>query len=124
MSAHKPEDWPGHFERHLNAGDLEAIVALYEPNASFVPQSGEVVVGRDGIRRVLAGLIGRKARLHGTVIKVVTAGEVALLYTDWQGTIVEKSGEAVELHSRAIEIVRRQPDGTWKLLVGDPNGRG
>src|SRR5262245_40073630 len=25
--------------------------------------------------------------------------------------------------NKAIEIVRRQPDGTWKLLVGDPDGR-
>jgi hypothetical protein len=32
---------------------------------------------------VLAGLIGRKARLQGTVIKAVTVGDVALLYTDW-----------------------------------------
>jgi uncharacterized protein (TIGR02246 family) len=112
------------FERHLNAGDLEAVVALYEPDARFVPKSGEPVVGRDGIRLVLAGLIGMKARLQGTVIKVVTAGDVALLYTDWQGTTVEPSGETFEQHSRAIELLRRQPDGTWKLLVGDPNGRG
>jgi hypothetical protein len=38
--------------------------------------------------------------------------------------MVETSGETVEHHSRAIEVVRRQPDGTWKLIVGDPNGRG
>jgi uncharacterized protein (TIGR02246 family) len=124
MSPHKPEDWPRQFEQHLNAGDLEAAVVLYEPVATFVPQSGKVVVGRDGIRLVLAGLIGRKAQLQGTVIKVVTAGEVALLYTDWQGTMVETSGEVVEHHCRAIEVVRRQSDGTWKLIVGDPNGRG
>jgi ketosteroid isomerase-like protein len=24
----------------------------------------------------------------------------------------------------AIEVLRRQPDGTWLLAVGDPNGRG
>jgi uncharacterized protein (TIGR02246 family) len=123
MSPHKPEDWPRLFERHLNAGDLEAVVALYEPNASFVPRSGETVVGRDGIRPMLAELIGSKTRLHGWVIKVVTAGDVALLYTDWQGTTVEPSNRTVEFRHKAIEIVRRQPDDTWKLIVGDPNGR-
>jgi uncharacterized protein (TIGR02246 family) len=124
MSPHKPEDWPRQFEEELNAGNLEAAVALYEPNARFVHKSGELVVGRAGIRPVLADLIARKARLQGRVIKVVSAGDVALLYTDWQGTMVETSGETVEQHSRAIEILRRQPDGTWKLIVGDPNGRG
>jgi uncharacterized protein (TIGR02246 family) len=124
MLPHKPEDWPRLFEQHLNAGDLEAAVALYEPDACFVPRSGETVVGRDGIRPVLGGLIGMKARLQGRVIKVVTVGGVALLYTDWQGTTVDPSGKTVEVRQKAIEIVRRQPDGTWKLIVGDPNGRG
>ncbi|MGH8589491.1 MAG: YybH family protein [Gammaproteobacteria bacterium] len=124
MLANKPEDWPRLFERHLNAGDLEAVLALYQPDATFVPQSGETLVGRDGIRHVLAGLIGRKARLQGRVIKVIPAGDVALLYTDWQGTTVNPAGKTVEIRHKAIEIVRRQPDGTWKLIVGDPNGRG
>ena len=123
MSPHKPEDWPRLFEQQLNAGDLEAVVALYEPNASCVPKSGKTVVGHDGIRLMLAELIGTRARLQGRVIKVVAAGDVALLYTDWQGTMVEPSGKTVENHFKAIEIVRRQPDGTWKLIVGDPNGR-
>jgi hypothetical protein len=41
MSPHKPEDWPRLFEQQLNAGDLEAVVALYEPNASCVPKSAK-----------------------------------------------------------------------------------
>ena len=27
------------------------------------------------------------------------------------------------MESRAIEVLRRQADGTWKLIVGDPGGR-
>jgi uncharacterized protein (TIGR02246 family) len=124
MSPHKPEDWPGLFEEHLNTGDLDAVVALYEPEASFVPHSGDTIVGRDGIRQVLAGLIRTKTRLHGRVIQAVTVGDVAVLYTDFQGTTVGPSGQTVEIRYKAIEVLRRQPDGTWKLIVGDPNGRG
>jgi ketosteroid isomerase-like protein len=51
-------------------------------------------------------------------------GDLPLLCTDFQGTTVEPSGKTVEAHHKAIEVVRRQPDGTWKLIVGDPNGRG
>ena len=32
----KPEDWPRVFEQHLNAVDLDAVMALYEPEARFV----------------------------------------------------------------------------------------
>jgi hypothetical protein len=53
---HRPEDWPRVFEQHLNASDLDAVMALYEPEARFVTRSGETLVGRDAIREVLAGI--------------------------------------------------------------------
>ena len=123
MSSHTPEDWPCQFTQHLNARDLKSVVALYAPDARFVARSGETVVGRDQIRDVLAGLIGAHTRLQSRVIKAVTVGEVALLYTDFQGTTVDASGTTVEIRHKAIEVLRRQPDGTWQLIVGDPNGR-
>ncbi len=60
ISPHKPEDWPRLFEQHLNAGDLEAVMALYEPESRFVARSGETLVGRGRIREVLASMIGAK----------------------------------------------------------------
>ncbi len=123
MSPDKPEDWPHLFEQHLNAGDLEAVVALYEPDARFVARSSAIVVGRDRIRPVLAALIGTKTRLQSRVIKAVTVGDVALLYTDFQGVTVDASGKTADLHHKAIEVLRCQPKGAWQLIVGDPNGR-
>jgi uncharacterized protein (TIGR02246 family) len=122
MLPHKPEDWPSLFDRNLNAGDLESVMALYEPDARLVARS-ETVVGRDRIRDALAGMIQSKTRLQSRVIKAITVDDVALLYTDFQGTAVDPSGKAIEVHYKAIEVLRRQPDGAWKLIVGDPNGR-
>jgi ketosteroid isomerase-like protein len=83
-----------------------------------VPKLGETLSGRDAVRGVLARLIDGKAQLWGKLVRVVAAGDIVVLYTDWRGTIAGK-----EERSRAIEVVRRQPDGTWLLIVGDPNGR-
>ena len=52
-----------------------------------------------------------------------TVDDVALLYTDFQGDAVDASGKTIEARYKAIEVLRRQPDGAWKLIVGDPNGR-
>jgi ketosteroid isomerase-like protein len=123
MSPHKPDEWPRLFEPNLNARELDAVVALYEPQARFVGQFGEPVVGRERIRKVLAGMIGAKTRLHSRVVTEVTFDDIALLYTDFEGTTVDRSGKPVAIHYRAVEILRCQPDGTWKLIVGDPNGR-
>jgi uncharacterized protein (TIGR02246 family) len=123
MLPHKPEDWPSLFEQNLNAGDLDAVMALYEPDARFVARSGETIVGRDRIHEVIAGLIRSKTKFQSRVIKATTIDNVALLYTDFQGTALDASGKAIEVRSKAIEVLRRQPDGAWKLIVGDPNGR-
>jgi pimeloyl-ACP methyl ester carboxylesterase/ketosteroid isomerase-like protein len=123
MSPQKPEEWPRLFEQHLNAGDLDAVMALYDPEARFVARSSETIVGRDEICKVLARLIGAKTRSHSRVVKAVTVGDVAYLYTDFAGTTLDGSGKAVEIRHKAIEVLRHQPDGDWKLIVGDPNGR-
>ena len=57
MPPRNPEDWPHDFTQSLNAGDLDAVVALYDPDARFVDRTGEILIGRDRIRDILAGLI-------------------------------------------------------------------
>jgi ketosteroid isomerase-like protein len=70
-----------------------------------------------------AGLVQSKSKMTSRVVKAITLDNVTLLYTDFQGTTVDDSGETIEHRSKAIELLRRQPDGTWKLIVGDPNAR-
>src|SRR5262245_20964810 len=123
MSSHTPEDWPRQFTHHLNTRDLEAGIALYAPDTRFVARTGETVVGRDQLCDVLAGLIGAHTRLQSRNIKAVTVNEVALLYTDFQGTTVDAAGTTVTIRHKTIEVLRRQPDGTWKLIISDPNDR-
>jgi uncharacterized protein (TIGR02246 family) len=120
----KPEDWPRVFEQHLNAGDLDAVMMLYEPDARFVTRTGETLVGRDAIRRVLGGMIEAKTHLQSRVVTATTVGDIAQLYTDFEGTKLDESGKTVPVRNKAIEVLHRQPDGRWKLIMGDPNGRG
>jgi uncharacterized protein (TIGR02246 family) len=124
MSVREPHDWPTMFEKSLNAGDLEQIVSLYEPGAVFVSPSGETLVGRDQIRQVLAGLMEKKARFESHIVRAVTVADIAVLYTNFQGTVMEAPDKLAEVRAHAIEVLRRQSDGTWKLIVGDPNARG
>src|SRR5262245_4756668 len=123
MVPDKPEDWPRVFARHLNAGDLESVMELYEPDARFVAASGETLVGRDRIREPVARLIRAQTRLREQVVRATVVDDVALLYTDFRGTTLDGSQTRVDMESRAIEVLRRQADGTWKLIVGDPGGR-
>jgi uncharacterized protein (TIGR02246 family) len=123
MLADKPEDWPRLFEQRLNVGDLDAVMELYEQEACFTNRSGETLVGRDQIRKVIGAMIDAKTQLHSRVAKTVTIGDIAQLYTDFEGKTVDASGKTIGIRHKAIEVLRRQPDGDWKLIMGDPNGR-
>ena len=87
------------FEQHLNAGDLDAVMALYDPGAVFVQRTGETVLGRQGIREVVGGLIAARTRFQSRVIKAITVDDIALLYTDFQGTTMDASGKTVEVRT-------------------------
>jgi len=123
MLPHKPEDWPPLFVQHLNSGDLEAVAALYAPNARFLARSGETIVDRDRIRDMLAQMIRSKTKLQSRVVKAIGADDVAVLYTDFQGTAMDASEKTIDVRYNAIEVLRRQPDGGRKLIIGDPSGR-
>jgi len=125
MSARTPEECDTLFERHLNAGDLDALVGLYEPGATLVMAPGEASVGHAAIREALGGLIAQKARLTLTVAQVLRAGDdVAVLYGEWHGHYTDPDGALAEVAGQSVEVVRRQADGTWRFAIDDPFGRG
>ena len=58
-------------------------------------------------------------------IRLVEAGEdLALLYNDWSMSARGRDGNPIETAGKAIEVVRRQPDGTWRFAIDDPYARG
>jgi ketosteroid isomerase-like protein len=46
VPATEPEQLHRLFEQAVNAGDLEALMGLYEPDAALIPQPGVTVEGR------------------------------------------------------------------------------
>ena len=124
MSARLPEDCDRLFSEGVNAGDADAVMALYEDGACFVQREG-VAIGPAAIRPAIVRMLAAKPRLTCNVRTVLRAGEdLALLYNDWSLSSAAPDGQAVERTGRALELVRRQPDGTWRYVIDDPHGRG
>lgn len=123
MPAQKPEQCDELFESGINAGDVDAVVALYEPDATLVPAPGQTANGTAAIHEAIAGIVAADGQMKLNVTRVVTAGDVAITYNDWSGTMAGPDGAKIELSGKAIEVCRRQPDGTWKFIIDDPFGR-
>ena len=123
MAAKTPEDCDRLFAEAVNRGDAAAVAALYE-STGVLTLDGETYTGPDEIRPVLEGMVGAKARIEMNVTKVLRGGDVAMVYNDWRMTLTGPDGKVQQSSGKAIEVVRRQPDGTWKYVVDDPNARG
>ena len=101
MLPREPEDWPSVCEREVAAGNLDAVLELYDPEARFITPTGETIFGPHRIREMVAGLIRATKRMKSRVRKVVKVGDVAILYSDFERTALDAHGVAVEIHDRA-----------------------
>lgn len=119
--ARNPADVDRLFAEALSAGDLEGALSLYEPDAVYYSEPDEQARGHARIRQELAALIALDCTLDCYAIDAVENGDIALLRADWVFTGTE-DGEPFEIRGRSIEIVRRQPDGTWLFTIDLPAG--
>ena len=113
MPAKSPEEICGLFQRYMAEGDIEALLGIYDPEAVILNQSGEVKKGQ-GLREQLARSAAAKTQFDFNIRQVIQSGDIALMHTDW------KVSSSQQRFVYAIEVARRQPDGTWRWLIGDP----
>ena len=119
-----PTDVIDALSKRLADGDLDGALALYEPAATFAPQPGRQVSGLDAIRPELERFIALKPTMTGTIEKVMEADGVALVVNRWALTGTGPDGAPIELAGVSSDVVRRQGDGSWRILVDDPWGAG
>src|SRR5215471_4551525 len=114
MTALKHEDVDQLFVAALNAGKLEELAALYEPEAALMPMSRKVVTGTATVREALAGFLSAKPNMSPTAD---SSHRPAISMNGPDGISAKVAGESVE-------VMRRQPDGRWLLAIDLPWGTG
>lgn len=124
MPAQRPEDVDQLFAKALNAGDLDALTALYEPQASLTPSPGTKVTGTAAIREALAQFVAAKPRMELAARVVAQAGDVALLTSSWKLAMMGPDGKPAEMSGQSVEVVRRQAGGHWLFVIDEPFGMG
>ena len=110
------------FQKAFNAGDLSGLMALYEPDAVLIPQPGaQPVRGTQAIRAALEGFLALKGKVELQTRHVVQHGDIALLRSAWR-LKGSSDGKPVEMSHASAEVVRRQPDGSWRYIIDHPFG--
>lgn len=122
MPATSPEQLHRLFEEAFNAGDLDALLALYEPDAALIPEPGVVVYGVDQIGPALKGFLDIGGKMKLDTKKVVIVGDLAYLMNRWSLTATNDDGSPLEMGAVTAEVARRQADGSWLYVIDNAVG--
>ncbi|QBD79548.1 DUF4440 domain-containing protein [Ktedonosporobacter rubrisoli] len=117
-----PEQMNRFFAAAFNSGELEKLLALYEPEAGAVELSGEVSIGEDALKQHLQGLLAFRGQMVSENQYAYRVGDIALLRAKWHLVTRGEDGEPVEFEGTSSEVVRRQPDGRWLYVIDHPFG--
>ncbi|MGD9533977.1 MAG: nuclear transport factor 2 family protein [Candidatus Nitrosocosmicus sp.] len=118
----KPEEVLNSAVEGINKGDLDSLMTLYETEACFATQPGQLANTSESISQSLKGFIDLKGELDLKVKRVLRASDLALVITEWSFSGTEPDGNAVNMAAKSADVLRQQSDGTWLFVIDNPWG--
>jgi len=120
MPARSPEEIHALIAAAFSAGDLDAFIGLHEEDAAtLVPPEGRRVSGHEAIRAAMEPIfaLGPSARIE--VVGKLEAGGLALTHARLS-VVAGDGGDRLEVSGRGTIVSRRQPDGSWRIVLDNP----
>lgn len=122
MPAKTPAEVHELFAKHFTAGDLNELLSLYEPGALLLQQTGHSARGATAISEALKSFLSLKGEMSLQIRRAIQAGDLALVMSNWTLRRRGPNGEPVETAGQTADVMRRQADGTWLLVIDVPHG--
>jgi uncharacterized protein (TIGR02246 family) len=117
-----PEQLSAAFAAALAAGDTEAALALWDPDAAIVTAGGDAVHGHEAIRAALRALIENGATVEIELDRTIAAGDVAVGLGTLTLSGTGHDGEPFRQRSSSTVIYARGADGSWRIALDAPWG--
>jgi ketosteroid isomerase-like protein len=107
----------------FNRGDIDALVGIYEDDATLVvPAGGCSARGRMEIRAMMAPVLALRPHMMRTVVKTLVGDGWALTHAGWE--ITGSGKDDTTLSGCGTVVCRCRSDGTWGIVVDDPMSPG
>ena len=116
-SVRKPEDMSPALASAFSTRDLHAMAALYNEEAVVIDETGAEHRGIDAIYAALKDMLKAGGVMTSKPRFAIVIGDIALSGADWR---LAPGDGSEPLEGRSLEVLRRQPDGSWRYLIDCP----
>jgi uncharacterized protein (TIGR02246 family) len=117
-----PEEVLSSVAEGINTGELDSLMTLYEADACFASQPGQLAKSPESVRQSLRSFIDLKGKLDLKVKRVIQASDLALVTTEWSFSGTGPDGNPVNMAAKSADVLRQQTDGTWRFVIDNPWG--
>jgi ketosteroid isomerase-like protein len=117
-----PKEFLRSYVEKFNAKNVSSLIDMYENDACFQVQPGQVVKGLENIRQSLQGFINMNGNLQSNIKGVIQATNLALVNTEWSFNGTGPEGKPLNIGGKATDVLRQQSDGTWRIVIDNPWG--
>ena len=106
----------------FNSGKIEAMMALYAPEAVVAANDGRTITDRTEIAAQFQRDMSFGLPLKAKVRHVFVSDDTAQIVVDWSIDGTGPDGKHVHIGGSASDILRRGVDGLWRYLIDNNQG--
>lgn len=96
-----------------NTGEINIVLSMYDVSGVIVAEPNSPVSGSEDFQAAVKGILSIKGKMEINTVYCLQAGDVAVGRSEWS----IRDGDEIKVAARGIELLKRQEDGTWKVLI-------
>lgn len=109
----KAEDVHATLANAFNTGNVDVVMSMYDASGIIVPEPGKPVSGQAKFEEAIKGILSIKGKMEIKTVYCLQTGNIAVGRSEWN---ITDNGD-VKISAKGIEVMKQQPDGTWKIIV-------
>jgi len=96
-----------------NTGNVATVLSMYDVNGIIVAEPGNPVSGKEKFEAAVKSILSIKGKMEIKTVYCLHVGDIAVGRSEWS----IKDGDEVKVSAKGVEVMKQQPDGTWKVLI-------
>jgi len=104
------------------AKDIETVMQAYEPGAVVAFEPGQPIGDTETLAAMFTGMSGVNPQFTYVGHEVMVSGDTALHIAPWSMTGTGPDGSEIQQSGLSVAVLRRQEDGTWRMVIDNPHG--